>query len=69
MLVFSRHAFRSLRQARGLTQKKLGEAIGTTEQHVQLWEYGKRTPTADYLLRAMVLLGCTPQDLLAAPQS
>ncbi len=67
MQVFSPEALKAARKAGGFTQKALGEAVGTTEQHVQLWEYGKRTPTADYLLRILVLLGCAPQDLLKDP--
>jgi DNA-binding transcriptional regulator YiaG len=64
MKQFNPAAFKALRKASGHTQKSLGKALGTTEQHVQFWEYGKALPTATYLLRAMVLLDCTAADLL-----
>ena len=64
MQSFSGAALREARNASGLTQRQLGEIIGTTEQHVQLWEYGKRQPTATYLLRMMVALHCTVENLL-----
>lgn len=67
MQEFNPQAFKELRKAAGYTQKALGEAIGTTERHVQFWEHGKLTPTASYLLRAMRLLHCTPDDLLTDP--
>ena len=65
MPVFDGKKFAALRKAAGYTQRALGEAIGTVEQHVQVWEYGKKVPTADYLLRVMILLGCTAADLVS----
>lgn len=64
MQVFDRAALKELRQEKGYTQKALGVAIGTKEQHIQQWEYGARQPTANYLLRMMVLLDCSAADLL-----
>ena len=64
MKTFSKDALRAARKAAGYTQKALGEAVGTTEQHLQQWEYGKVEPSASYLLRMMFLLNCSPQDLL-----
>ena len=64
MQVFDGKKLAVLRKAAGYSQKKLGEALGTYEQHVQQWEYGKLLPTANYLLHAMLLLGCSPADLL-----
>lgn len=64
MKSFSSAALRNLRKSRGLTQLQLGQSVGTTEQHVQQWEYGTRSPSATYLLRIMVVLDCTPVDLL-----
>ena len=61
---FSPKAFQALRRSAGYTQKSLAEAIGTTERHIQFWEHGEHLPTADYLLRAMVLLHCTADELL-----
>ena len=65
MQVFCKDKFKAIRKAKGYTQKSLAEAIGTYEQHVQQWEYGKGTPNATYLLRTMKLLDLTPDDLLA----
>jgi len=64
MKKFSKDALRAARKAAGYTQKALGEAIGTTEQHIQKWEYGKVEPSATYLLHMQILLNCTPSDLL-----
>ncbi len=67
MKMFSPDAFQSMRKMKGITQKSLGEAIGTSERMVRKWEGGTSEPTASYLLRAMALLNCTPQDLLKDP--
>ena len=64
MKVFDPTAFRELRKGSGHTQRSLGEAIGTVENHVQQWEYGSRAPTATYLLRAMEVFGCLPGELM-----
>jgi transcriptional regulator with XRE-family HTH domain len=64
MQKFSPAALKAARQHKGYTQKELGIAVGTTERHVQSWEYGTRSPTATYLLRLMVLLDCSATDLL-----
>lgn len=34
------------RKAAGLTQAALAEALGVAYQHVQRWERGRRTPSA-----------------------
>ncbi|MCL2866532.1 MAG: helix-turn-helix transcriptional regulator [Clostridia bacterium] len=63
MKVFNNIALREIRKAKGFTQKRLAEAIGTVECHVQHWEYGLKAPSADYLLRIMLELGCAPEEL------
>jgi len=62
---FSFEKLTNARKAAGYTQKSFGEALGIAAQHVQQWEYGKKQPTAKYLLNAMELLNCAPADLLA----
>ena len=64
MQVFDGKKFAARRRAAGYTQKALGEAIGTSESHVQFWERCAKQPTATYLLRTMLLLNCSPADLL-----
>ena len=63
-MAFDGKKLAALRKAAGYTQKALGEAVGTSERHAQMWEYGKALPTATYLLRAMTLLNCAAADLL-----
>ena len=47
---------RFLRKEIGLSQTKLAELLGTTEQTVSLWERGRRMPKAyDRLVRAIYL--------------
>ena len=69
MKVFSPNALQEIRKRSNLTQKVLGKAVGASERGVIRWENGTFEPSATYLLRAMVLLGCAPEDLLADPQS
>lgn len=65
---FSGKKLAAYRKAGGYTQKALGEAVGTSERIVQKWEACETEPTASFLLRAMVLLGCSAQDLLKEPK-
>lgn len=47
---------RFLRKETGLSQAKLAELLGSTEQTVSLWERGRRMPKAyDRLIRAIYL--------------
>ena len=64
MQVFDGKKLVALRKAAGYTQKAFGEAIGTSEQQYQRWEYGKVEPSATYLLRMQKLLQCSPDALL-----
>lgn len=64
MKIFYPAAFKEQRIKSGYTQKAFGEAVGTIETHVQQWEYGTRSPTATYLLRALMLFRCQPEDLM-----
>jgi DNA-binding transcriptional regulator YiaG len=58
-------AIQKNRQKLKLTQKQLAEAVGTTEQHVQKWEYGERTPGAKYALKLSKALGIPVEELIS----
>lgn len=51
---------RTARRDAGLSQKALGEAIGTTYRHVLDWEKGRYGPSLDYATRLSEVLGCEP---------
>ena len=48
---------RTLRKERGLSQGKLAEAVGVSQQCVSEWERGKIEPTLSYLWRLADLFG------------
>ena len=41
---------REIRTERGLSQEKMGEALAVSQDTISLWEKGKSTPTAEYLI-------------------
>ena len=55
--------FKQKRLQVGITQRKLGEMIGTTGSAVAMWETGKRFPRADKLPQLASVLECTIDDL------
>ena len=55
---------KAARQARKLTQKQVGEALGINDRHVQAWEAGRRNPGPMYLARLAEVLGLHVIDLL-----
>ncbi|SFR86756.1 DNA-binding transcriptional regulator, XRE-family HTH domain [Sphingomonas jatrophae] len=55
---------RELRMAAGLSQQKLGDAIGTSKMTVSDLERGKMELTLDYMRRLSRALSCAPADLL-----
>ena len=69
MKSFSGKCFAAIRRASGYTQKTIGESVGTSERMVRKWEGGDAEPTASFLLRLMVLLNCSAQDLLIDPDA
>jgi len=52
------------REARGWTQAKLAEAIGTTQQTVQRWESGQTDPKVSQIEAISGALGITVSFLL-----
>ena len=55
---------KAARQARKLTQKQVGEALGINDRHVQAWEAGRRNPGPKHLARLAEVLGLEITDLL-----
>lgn len=55
---------KAARQARKLTQKQVGAALGIDGRHVQAWEAGRRNPGPMYLARLAEVLGLQIIDLL-----
>ncbi len=49
MFKFNEH-LKNLRISKDITQKKLGEMIGTSERGIQNYELGKRKPYYDILI-------------------
>ena len=55
---------KAARQARKLTQKQVGEALGINDRHVQAWEAGRRNPGPKHLAKLAKVLGLEIADLL-----
>ena len=55
---------KAARQARGLTQKAVGDALGVTRQYVYAWEAGRRNPGPKHLAKLAEVLGLEIADLL-----
>ena len=56
---------RMRREAMGLTQAKLANALGVSRTAVTMWETGKSRPRFELLPKIAQLLGCTIDDLYA----
>ena len=59
-----RDKIRALREARGMSQTELAEALGVDQTTVSAWETGKAEPTIFNLRRLADILGVSPGDLL-----
>jgi transcriptional regulator with XRE-family HTH domain len=57
---------RAARKAAALTQRELGERVGTTEAGVSQWETGRRVPSSDRVAELARSLGVRPGDLVTA---
>lgn len=55
---------RELREAKGLSQRKVADEIGVTPGTVALWELGKRNLSMRNLIALANLLDCTIDQLL-----
>ena len=58
-----REKIRALREAKGLSQTELAEALGVDQTTISAWENGKAEPTLFNLRRLADLLGVKPGDL------
>ena len=58
----------SLRQASGLSQEKVAEAVGVTRQAVAKWELGETTPDVLHCDALAELYGVSLDDLLRFDQ-
>lgn len=56
---------KELRVARGLTQSKLADQAGTSNQMIGLLEKGERQLTQDWMIRLSAVLNVQPAELIA----
>ena len=54
---------RSTRRRRGLTQLAVAKRIGSSQSRVAKMESGDPSVTADLMVRALLAIGATPNDL------
>lgn len=54
---------RELREAKGMTQKELADALGINQSAVARWETGENEPTAFNVRRIADVLGTSPGEL------
>ena len=55
---------KELRQAKGLSQKELGEALGFCNQTVSFWESGRHEPDYDSLIAIAKFFDVSIDELL-----
>ena len=59
-----RENIKRLRESRGLTQSRLGDAIGVTGKAVSTWESGTRMPRMNAVDKLAAFFGIDKRDLL-----
>lgn len=62
-----KNKIREIREARGLSQEDLAQALNTFNQQISHLELGKRRLTWEWMMRIAGVLECHPTDLVAAP--
>lgn len=55
----------SIREARGLSRKELGEKVSKSEQAIYYYETGRRSPDVDTLRAIAKALECSVGDLFS----
>ena len=55
--LFNRSKLKELREAKGLTQAQLADAMGVDQAVISRWESGKVSPNAENLAKLKELLG------------
>lgn len=63
------YSFKKFRTRTGLSQKKVGEALGITGQAYSNYETGRREADYHTLKRMAALFGASIDDLLAEPDA
>ena len=58
------YRLKELRQQKNLTQAKVADSLGITQQSYARWEYGKVTPTPEKLSKIAKFYGVTTDYLL-----
>lgn len=61
---FMSHSMKRLRKALFFTQSEIAHKIGVSLQVWQQWEYGKRIPRGDFIIKLLHLAKSEGQDLL-----
>lgn len=56
-------ALKTIRLAKGLTQKALATLVDAPERTYQRWEAGVYVPDGNYMLRLQIALSCSAVDL------
>lgn len=59
---------KSLRESRGLTQAKLGDAVGVSDKAVSTWESGKREPRMGTAEKLAEFFGVTVSALFCSEE-
>lgn len=54
-----------IRKEKGLTQEKLAQMIGDTQQHISRWENGKRNPSVKTLMKLSKALEVPIEELIS----
>lgn len=62
------HLIRMGRQDKGISQRALGELLGTNQSSVSAWEGGTVLPRLEVILQLCHVLGIDPHALLDACQ-
>lgn len=55
------------REAAGLTQAELADAVGTIQQRISAWEGALTTPRDEMRIKLARALGCTVYDIFDYP--
>lgn len=60
---------KKIRLERGMTQQQLADAVGLTDAAVCQHENGQRKPNLELIRKYCEVLHCTPNELLADPET
>ena len=55
---------KELREAKGMSQRAIADAVGVTPGAVARWELGENQPTTANLVAMTAVLGCTLDELV-----